>query len=134
MNTIPAVSDRNHWRILLVNGVLFVGAYLVARVWIKSAEQGSGEALAAALLPVPFFGSLLFQFVRGVRSMDELERRIQLEALAIVFPSTIMIAFVAGLLHLAGFHGTNDFDPPRLWPVLILPYFFGIMIARRRYT
>ncbi len=134
MNAPSAVREQVTWRALIVAGVLFVAAYFVARGWIETAEPRSGEALAAALLPVPFFGFLLLTFVRGVRSMDELERRIQLEALAVAFPCAILIAFVVGLLHLAGFHGTNDFDPPRLWPLLLLPYWFGIVVARRRYA
>jgi hypothetical protein len=39
--------------------------------------------VTVALLPVPAFSFLILSIVRGLRAMDELERRIQLEALAI---------------------------------------------------
>jgi hypothetical protein len=59
-----------------------------------------------------------------------LGRRIQLEALAFAFPIALLVAFTAGLLDMAGFHGAQDWDLPRLWPLLLLPYWFGIALAR----
>ena len=113
---------------------LFVIAYCVARGGIENVEPGTGAALAFALLPVPFFALLIYAYVRGVRGMDELERRIQLEALAFAFPIAILVAFTAGLLDLAGFHGAQNWDLPRLWPILLLAYWFGQWRARVRYA
>jgi hypothetical protein len=117
---------------LLIPG-LFVGAYFAARAGLERAAPGSLAALGLALLPVPFFALLIHACVRGVRGLDELARRIQLEALAFAFPVAILVVFTVGLLDLAGFHGTNDWDPPRLWPLLLLPYWGGIVRASRRY-
>jgi hypothetical protein len=91
-------------------------------------------ALAFALLPVPFFAALIWLYVRMVRSMDELAIRIQLEALALAFPLAILAVFTAGLLALAGFDGLHDWDLPRLWPLLLVPYWFGAWRAQRRYA
>jgi hypothetical protein len=112
---------------------LFLGAYIAARAGLERAEPGSRAAFGLALLPVPFFALLIHACVRGVRGLDELARRIQLEALAFAFPVAILVVFTVGLLDLAGFHGTNDWDPPRLWPLLLLPYWLGIVLANRRY-
>ncbi len=114
-------------------GTLFVASYFVALGSIEYTASGSLLALAGALLPVPFFAWLLIDIIRGVRGMDELERRIQLEALAVAFPCALLIVFTAGLLDRAGFHGTNDWDPPRLLPFVVVPYFAGLALARRRY-
>jgi len=69
-----------------------------------------------------------------VRGMDELGRRIQLEALALAFPIALLVSFTAGLLDLAGFHGEGNWDLPRLWPMLVFPYFIGIWLGQRRYS
>jgi len=113
---------------------LFVLAYFVARGGIENVEPGSRAALLFALLPVPFFALLIYAYVRAVRGMDELGRRIQLEGLAFAFPIALLTLFTAGLLHLAGFRGEQDWDLPRLWPFMLLPYFFGIVRAHRRYS
>lgn len=96
--------------------------------------QGFPEALAVALLPVPAFVWFILCIVRGVRRLDELEQRIQLEALALAFPAALVIVFTAGLLDLAGFHGEGNCDPPRLLPLVLLPNWLGIFLARRPYA
>jgi hypothetical protein len=118
----------------LIVPVLLIAAYVAARWGIETVPQGSKTALFFALLPVPAFAFLIYSYLRGIRSMDELELRIQLEALALAFPVALLIVFTAGLLDLAGFHGKNDWDLPRLFPIVLAPYFFGIVRARRRYS
>jgi len=132
-STSNASSGRRSgvWSIVLPTA--FVLAYLGARAGLESASPGSKYALGLALLPVPFFAALIIAYVRGVRGMDELARRIQLEALAFAFPIALLAVFTAGLLDLAGFHGEQNWDLPRLWPLLLLPYWLGVLIARRRY-
>ncbi len=131
----PASASSRHalGRFLIVP-VLFVLAYFAARAGIEKVEPGSLSALGLALLPVPPFAALIWLYSRGVRGMDELQRRIQLEALALAFPVALLVIFTVGLLDLAGFHGEQNWDPPRLWPLLLLPYFFGLYRAQRRYA
>ena len=114
--------------------LLFLAAYAGARGGLETVTPGSATALGLALLPVPFFGLLIAFYGRNVRAMDELERRIQLEALALAFPVALLIVFTVGLLDLAGFHGEHDWDLPRLWPLVLLPYWFGLWRARKRYA
>lgn len=132
-----ASSSRNQgtsWASFIGVALLFIAAYFCARGGIEKATPGSAVALLLALLPVPFFALLIWFFVRNVRALDELERRIQLEALALAFPVSLLVVFTAGLLDLAGFHGEQDWDLPRLWPLVLLPYWFGLWRARSRYA
>lgn len=136
MNSAPASpsAPRPRLRLSLLVPAAFVGAYFAARFGLKKVEPGSHVALALALLPVPFFAFLIHAYTRTVRGMDELERRIQLEALAFAFPVGLLVAFTAGLLELAGFPGKGNWDLPRLWPMLLFPYWFGLLRSRRRYA
>jgi hypothetical protein len=118
----------------LASAVLFVVSYSGARLGLERVEPGSTGALLLAFLPVPFFALVIAYYVRNVRALDELERRIQLEALALAFPVALAIVFTVGLLSLAGFHGEQNWDLPRLWPLVLLPYWFGLWRARRRYA
>jgi len=113
---------------------LFVLAYFGARAGIEQVEPGTRAALGLALLPVPFFAAFIWTYGRNVRGLDELQRRIQLEALALAFPVALLVVFTAGLLDLAGFHGEQDWDLPRLWPLVLFPYWIGLALAHRRYA
>jgi hypothetical protein len=130
---LPETTPRVGRRPALLVPATFVLAYFGARAGIESVEGGTRAALAFALLPVPFFALAILVYVRAIRGMDELARRIHLEGLAFAFPVALLVAFTAGLLDLAGFHGANDWDLPRLWPLLLLPYWSGIALAQRKY-
>ena len=127
-------SERGHARLFVIVPLLFVAAYFGARAGLENTASGSARALFFALLPVPFLAAFLWIYARGVRQMDELERKIHLEALALAFPAALLVVFTAGLLDLAGFHGEQDWDLPRLWPLVLLPYWFGLFRARQKYT
>jgi len=129
-----AADERAHARLFVIVPVLFVAAYFAARAGIETVASGSRAALAFALLPLPFFAAFLWIYTRGVARMDELERRMHLEALALAFPLALLVVFTAGLLDLAGFHGEQNWDLPRLWPLMLLPYWFGLFRARRKYA
>jgi hypothetical protein len=134
--TLPESRTRGGRRfaaLTVLVPAVFVLVYFGARLGIERIESGSTAALLVALAPVPFFALLIYGYVRTVRGMDELARRIQLEALTIAFPCALVVAFTAGLLDLAGFHGRGDWDLPRLWPLLLLPYWIGLALAHRRY-
>src|SRR4030095_10867179 len=53
---------------------------------------------AVSLLPVAGFVFFILEAVRLIRSLDELQRRIQLEALAIGFPSAMALLMFLGFL------------------------------------
>jgi hypothetical protein len=135
-NTAPRATANasGHTRSFVIVTALFVAAYFAARIGIEASETASSRALLFALLPVPFLAAFLWIYSRGVRTMDELERRIHLEALALAFPIGLLVVFTAGLLDLAGFHGDQNWDLPRLWPLVLLPYWFGLFRARAKYA
>jgi len=71
--------------------------------------------------------------VRDIRQLDELQRRIELEALAVAYPSAILLVFAVGFLERAGIVSPGFTNLRDVWPLTILPYWVGMAIATRRY-
>jgi hypothetical protein len=90
--------------------------------------------VAAALAPTPIAGAALFTIVRGARELDELEQRIQLEALAIAFILAVLLLMTLGLMELAVTLNRNDWSYRHVWAMLPMLYFAGLTFARRRYA
>lgn len=67
-----------------------------------------------------------------MRRLDELQQRIQLEALAIGFPTVGVILITLGFLQRGGFL-PQQVDLRNLWEMLPFCYLFGLVIARKRY-
>jgi len=112
-------------------GSLWIACYAGSLVALKNLPLGTGAAVAAGLIPVLPFFLFVQQYVSHLRSADELQRRIQLEALAFAFRSALAGLMVLGLLQLAS--PLNPQDYRHVWGFFPAVYFLSVWIASRRY-
>ena len=83
-----------------------------------------------ALLPIIPSAFALASFLRYFLTLDELQRRIQLEAVAFSFLATCLITLTWAFQQNAGL---PRFDVSWVAPLLILLWGIGVGIAKRRY-
>lgn len=119
---------------LLVRGLLWISVYMIARGLLNLEIASPPLRAAIALLPIPFFVWYLWTWMKGVASMDELQRRIELEALGFAFPAALVILMTVGLLDLAIALNPNDFSLHHIWLMLPALYYVGLWRAKRRYA
>lgn len=109
--------------------VLWFGARFVLEAggptWIR---------VVAALAPTPVAAGALLALIRSARDLDELEQRIQLEALGVAFVLAILLLMTLGLLELAIPLNRDDWSYRHVWAMLPMLYFGGLVMARRRYA
>lgn len=117
----------------LLWGVLWVLAYFGARFLLEAGPMSTGLRILVSISPGPFFANFLWRFIQGIRELDELDRRIHLEALAVAFPLSILLVMTLGLLELAVPLNPDDWSYRHIWPILFAFYFIGLSVARRRY-
>jgi hypothetical protein len=87
--------------------------------------------MAVALLPLPAVIGLVLAVRRAGDGLDELQRRVQLEAFAIAFGVATVGFIVYGQLSVAGVLGPEDWIFP--WLAIYFGYFYGVQSARKRY-
>jgi hypothetical protein len=107
--------------------------YLGSRLALEDSSLSPSLRTAVALVPVLPFVLFLMAQGQALRDLDELERRIQLEALAIAFPGALLLIMTLGLLQLAIPLSPADWSYRHIWPFLFLFYFLGLALTRRRY-
>jgi hypothetical protein len=120
-------------RTVILTGFLWVLVYLLTRWLLDSAQLSEAWRIAVALAPMIPFAFFLMFTLAGLRSMDELHRRVQLEALGIAFPLAMLFFMLLGLLELAVPLSPEDWSYRHTWSYLPLFYFIGLSIAWRRY-
>ena len=118
---------------LLIRGALWASIYLLSRGLLELDLASPPLRVAVALLPAPFFVFYLWTWMKGVSGMDELERRIELEALGFAFPSALVFLATLGLLDVAVTLNPDDFSLRHTWLMLPLLYYIGLWRAKRRY-
>ncbi len=120
------------WR-LFAAALLSVFTYFGARAVLEVENLAALWRVSAALAPVPFFAWVLYEIVCSARRLDELQRRIHLEALAIAYPLGLTLLMVLGLLELAIPLNKDDWSYRHVWQMQGVIYLFGLFIAYRRY-
>jgi hypothetical protein len=119
---------------LLVRGLLWVSVYLLSRGLLNLEIGEPALRIAVSLLPAPFFVWYLWTWMKGVAAMDELQRRIELEALGFAFPTMLVLLMTIGLLDLAIALPAGDFSLHQLWLMMPMLYYIGLWRAQRRYA
>ena len=133
MSIEAAAAPRGRTILLIL--LAWLASYMGIRLYLESGiALSSGVRLTLALLPSPLFAAFLWTFVRGIRTADELERRIQLEALAVAFPLGLMLLTTLGLVQRAVELNFQDWSYNHVWPMFALFYLCGLVVARRRYA
>jgi hypothetical protein len=88
--------------------------------------------LLILLVPTIPFALLAWLIVRTVRTLDEMQRRIHLEAVTFAFLAGMFATFVIGQLQRAGC-AVPDLNWGFVWPVQMLLLAVSYLIVFRRY-
>jgi hypothetical protein len=118
---------------LLLLGLLWLVIYAVAHALLMRPMQAPLR-VTVALMPLPFFIWYLWTWMKGAAAMDELERRIELEALGFAFPATLVWLMKIGLMKLAFPLEAEAFSWQYAWLMMPMLYYIGLWRAKRRYA
>jgi hypothetical protein len=126
MNDVSKLYTRR----MIMAAVAYTVLILATRVLLRGDLAESPISPIIALLPIlpVFFG--VFALMSFVRSVDELQQKIQLEAMAFSLGVTGLITFALGLVE-----GTGLPFISMTWvlPMIVALWGIGLAIATRRY-
>jgi hypothetical protein len=127
------IQNLSGGRAVIVTAIVWVLTYFFARWLLNSQQLGESTQVIVALLPILPFAFFLILVIAGIRQMDELHRKVHLEALAIAFPLAMLLLMLLGLLELAIPLSPDNWSYRHVWSYLPLFYFLGLAITWRRY-
>ncbi len=111
----------------LACAVLVVGVAFFAR----SYPRGSSVRIVLAAVQGMATGAVIVTSMLRLRVLDEMQQRVQLEALAIAFAGTGVLATAYGFLINAGL---PEIDwGAMVWPAMVALWALGLVFANRRY-
>lgn len=123
------LSSLKSDRAILILGGVWVLVFFLVRAILEAPALANWQRVAIALAPLAPFGLFLLLLRLALRRLDELHRRVQLEALALAFPLAVVLLMTLGLVGQA-----LDLSTERhLWHYLPVCYFIGLAVAWRRY-
>ena len=119
---------------ILFYGILWVVTYIICLLIVKELELSKTVGIFLSFVPAVAFAFFIYNFIKGVSAMDEVERRIQLEAAVWGFTLGLLMLMTLGLLDLVVKLNKEDWGYRHLIPYFFTFYFLGIFITKRKYA
>ncbi len=113
----------------LIFAVGFAGGTFVLSRYTLAAPVAALVIAINALL----FGVYTVKLIRSLRSLDEVQIRIQLEAVSIAFLLSLLLVMVLGMAGLVASFGLGTVSYLYVFPVLFFFYLIGLAVSRRKY-
>ncbi len=90
-------------------------------------------ALLIIVMNALLFGVYTIKLIRSISFMDEVQIRIQLEAVSVAFVLSLLLVMLLGMAGLVRELGLADISFLYVFPLLFFFYFIGLFISYRRY-
>jgi len=117
--------------LLLASALLAAIVDVAAALILARAEFALAGRMVAALLPVPVNVAVLVLMVKSIRRLDEFQRRVHFEAVAVAFISTGLAVLLCGYLQKADIVGPVNVG--LVWVPMAVFYCVGYLVAARYY-
>lgn len=115
---------------LVLGLAAYTGALFLSQRVLLLPEIGPTARLLISLLPMLPALFICAAIIHTIRHLDELQRRLQLEALAIAFAGTALLTFGYGFLEGEDFPRLSMFV---VWPLMAALWVIGTLVGRLRY-
>ena len=114
-------------------GIIWVVTYLVCLLVVKEISLPKWAGIGLALLPACTFALFIYRYIKKISSMDEVEIRIQLEAVVWGFAFALLLPMLLGSLNLVIIINNKNWGYLSLVNYFVLFYFIGLIISQRKY-
>lgn len=122
------LSDR-----VPVYACIWAGSYIGSLGAMKTLELSPAVGIMLTLVPAIAFALFLYKFYRSVYFMDEVQIKIQMEAVVVAFALALFTIMTLGLIDLAVELQPDDWSYRFLVPLFVAYYFIGLFISKRKY-
>lgn len=113
---------------------LWLVTYTICLLFIKKLSPDAGPGIILSLLPVITFALFIYSIKKEIASMDEVQIRVQMEAVVIAFSFGLLLIMTLGLLDLVVTVSKEDWSYRHLVPYFTIFYFIGLFISKRKYN
>ncbi len=119
---------------VLVFAVLWCLSYVGSLLVLKTLYIPTAAGILLTIITVIAFALFIYKYYRSIFFMDEVQIKVQMEAIVIAFSLGLLLLMTLGLLDLIITLNKNDWSYRYLVPLFIAFYFLGLFISKRKYN
>lgn len=118
---------------VLIYGILWCLSYIGSLFAIKFLSIPIAASIMLTIVSSAAFALFMYKYFRRIFFMDEVQIKVQMEALVVAFVLGLLLLMILGLVDLYVVLNREDWSYRFLVPVFISFYFIGLFIAKRKY-
>lgn len=119
---------------VIVYAIIWCLSYIGSLFALKSFELSLEAGIVLTLITVVAFALFIYKYYRSIFFMDEVQIKVQMEAVVIAFSLALLLIITLGLLDLFITLNKEDWGYRHLVPYFAVFYFIGIFISKRKYN
>jgi len=119
---------------VLVYAVLWVVSYIGSLLVLKSFALPTEVGIILTVITALAFAVFIYKYYRSIFFMDEVQIKVQMEAVVIAFSLGLFLLMTLGLLDLFVTLNKEDWGYRHLVPYFAIFYFVGLFISKRKYN
>lgn len=123
------VNDR-----VIVYAVIWSLSYIGSLFALKTLDISQAAGIILIFVTILAFALFIYKYYRSIYFMDEVQIKIQMEAVVIAFSLGLLLLMTLGLLELCITLNKDDWSYRHLFPMFIAFYFIGLLISRNKYN
>jgi hypothetical protein len=123
------VNDR-----VIVYAVIWSLSYIGSLFALKTMDISQAAGIILSIVTILAFALFIYKYYRSIYFMDEVQIKIQMEAVVIGFSLGLLLMLALGLLELCTQLNKDDWSYRHLFPMFIAFYFIGLFISRNKYN
>ena len=123
------VNDR-----VIVYAVICSTSYIGSLFALKTLDISQAAGIILTLVTILAFSLFIYKYYRSIYFMDEVQVKIQMEAVVIAFSLGLLLLMTLGLLELRIQLNKDDWSYRHLFPMFLAFYFIGLLISRNKYN
>lgn len=119
---------------IIVYAVIWCLSYMGSLFALKTLELPKEAGIVLTVITVLAFAVFIYKYYRSIFFMDEVQIKIQMEAVVIAFSLGLFLLMTLGLLDLFIILNKDNWSYRHLVPLFIAFYFAGLFISTRKYN
>ncbi|MBS1754408.1 MAG: hypothetical protein R2765_04725 [Ferruginibacter sp.] len=119
---------------VLVYAVIWVISYAGSLFVLKSFALPIEVGIVLTVITALAFVVFTYKYYRNIFFMDEVQIKVQMEAIVIAFLLGLFMLMILGLLDLVIVLNKEDWSYRHLVPCFAIFYFIGLFISKRKYN
>ncbi|MET0636051.1 MAG: hypothetical protein ABWZ25_08470 [Chitinophagaceae bacterium] len=117
-----------------VYAVIWLFSYLGSFFALRSLDVPREAGIMLVIVTGLAFAVFIYKYYRNISFMDEVQVRVQIEAVVIAFSLALLLVMILGLLDLVVLLNKENWGYRHITPVFVIFYFIGLFISKRKYS